>query len=154
MSDNQNEQVYRTVIEEAFNKGNLAVLDQVTAASFVEHQAGIEPPSVAGVKRFIEALRSAFPDLRVTVDDFQNNGNKTWARLTARGTQQGPFAGLPSTGKSFAITIFDQCLFEGGKIAEHWGVADQMALLSQIREESTVTLMADRPAPTPPVNWI
>jgi predicted ester cyclase len=154
MMNNQNEQAYRTVVGEAFNKGNLAVLDQMVSPGFVEHRAGIVPPSLEGMKSYIETLRTAFPDLNLTVDDIVANGDQTWARLTARGTQQGPLAGLAPTGKPFTITIFDQCRFENGKIVEHWGVADQMALMMQLRPQSTVTAVADRQAPAPPVNWI
>jgi predicted ester cyclase len=159
MNENQNEKAYRTVVGEAYNKGNLAVLDQVIAPGFVEHQAGIVPPSLEGLKSSIMHLRSAFPDLNVTVDDILTNGDKTWARLTARGTQKGPFAGLAPTGKPFAITVFDECRFQNGRIVEHWGVADQMALMMQIRAGTTasveeVSMAAGAPAPTPPVNWI
>jgi predicted ester cyclase len=157
---NENEQAYRTVIDQGYNKGNLAALDQVVAAGFVEHQAGIMPPTLDGLKTSIKNLRSAFPDLHVTIDDMLLNGDKTWARLTARGTQQGAFGGLAPTGKSFMITVFDQCRFENGKIVEHWGVADQFALLMQLRSGTTTTGLVQNVAstesvePRPAVPWI
>jgi predicted ester cyclase len=60
------------------------------------------------------------------------SGDKTWARITARGTHQAPFMGQPPTGKSFAITVIDICRFEDGKIVEHWGVADRLSMLAQL----------------------
>ncbi len=160
MNEKRNEQAYQKVISEAYNKGNLAVLNQMLAAGFVEHQAGIVPPTLEGVKSSIQALRTAFPDLTVTVDDLVANGDQIWARLTARGTQQGSFAGIEPTGKAFSIAVFDLCRFENAQIAEHWGVADQFALVMQLRSETTATTetlamsTAGGPAPTPPVDWI
>jgi len=132
MSEEQNKQVFRQVIEEAYSKGNMDVLDQAFAPNFVEHQAGILPPTVEGVKSSIAYLRRAFPDLRLTIDEIIGSGDKTWARITGRGTHQGPFAGLPPTGKPMVVTVMDVCRFENGQIVEHWGVADQLAVMAQL----------------------
>ena len=132
MSQEQNKQVFRTVVEQAYSKGNVEVLDTAFAPNFVEHQAGIMPPTAEGVKRSIAFLRGAFPDLTLTIEEIVDSGDKTWARITARGTHQGPFMGLPPTGKPVTITVMDVCRFENGQIVEHWGVADQLALMAQI----------------------
>ena len=132
MSQEQMKEAFRTVIERGYNAGRLEALDEVFAPDFVEHQAGILPPTVDGVKGSIAFLRAAFPDLRLTIEEIIASGDKTWARITARGTHQGPFMGVPPTGRSFAIAVMDECRFEDGKIVEHWGVADQLALMAQI----------------------
>ena len=128
----ENEDVFRRLIEQGFSKGNLAALDELFAPNFVEHQDGIMPPNIEGLKGAIVSLRTPFPDLKVTVEEIIASGDKTWARLTGRGTHLGPFMGRPPTGKSFAITIIDICRFENGKIVEHWGVADRASLMEQL----------------------
>ena len=132
MSEKENKEIFRRVIEEGYSKGHLDILDEVFAPDFVEHQAGILPPTVDGVKGSIAFLRAAFPDLRLTIEEIIASGDKTWARITARGTHQGAFMGVQPTGRSYAIAVMDECRFEGGKIVEHWGVADQLALMAQI----------------------
>ena len=132
MSGEQNKQVFRKLIEEAYNKGNVKVLDRAFAPGFVEHQAGILPPTVEGVGRSIAYLRRAFPDLKLTIDEIIASGDKTWARITGHGTHQGPFLGLPPTGRSIVVTVMDVCRFENGQIVEHWGVADQLAVMAQL----------------------
>jgi predicted ester cyclase len=132
MSEKENKEIFRRVIEEGYNKGHLAILDEVFASDFVEHQVGIVPPTVDGVKGSITFLRTAFPDLKLAIEEIVVSGDKTWARITARGTHQGQFMGVPPTSKAFAITVMDVCRFEKGKIIEHWGVADQLALMAQI----------------------
>ena len=128
----ENETVFRRLIEEGFNRGNLAALDELFASNFIEHQDGFTPPNIEGVKAAIVSLRTPFPDLRLAVEEIIASGDKTWARLTARGTHLAPFMGRPPTGKSFAITVIDICRFENGKIAEHWGVADRLSQMGQL----------------------
>ncbi|MBN1582776.1 MAG: ester cyclase [Anaerolineae bacterium] len=128
----ENEQVFRRMIDEGFNKGNLDALDKLFAPNFVEHQDGFVPPDITGVKKVIVGLRTPYPDLKLTIEEMIASGDKTWARITARGTHQAPFMGRPPTGKSFSITVIDICRFEQGKIVEHWGVADQFGLMRQL----------------------
>lgn len=128
----ENENVFRRLIEEGFSRGNLAALDELFAPNFVEHQDGFTPPNIEGVKAAIVSLRTPFPDLRLTVEEIISSGDKTWARLAARGAHMAPFMGQPPSGRSFAITVIDVCRFENGKIAEHWGVADRLSLMGQL----------------------
>jgi predicted ester cyclase len=128
----ENRKVFRCMIEEGFNKGNLAALDELFAPAFIEHQDGIVPPNIEGLKRAIVSLRTPFPDLKLTIEEIIASDDKVWARITGTGTQQAPFMGRPPTGKSFAITVIDICRFEAGQIVEHWGVADRLGLIGQL----------------------
>jgi predicted ester cyclase len=132
MSNEQNVQVFRRLIEEGFNKGNLAALDELFAANFREHQNGMVPPNIEGVKGAILSLRGTFPDLKLTIEEITSDGDKTWARITARGTHRGKMMGLAPTGKSITADVIDICRFEGGKIIEHWGVADRLGMMQQL----------------------
>ena len=132
MTDEQMIAATRRVIEDGFREGRLNVLDEVMAPGFVEHQAGISPATVDGVKRSISSLRAAFPDMKLRIEEIVVSGDEAWARSTGRGTHRGPFMGLPATGKPFTVTVMDVCRFENGKIVEHWGVADRLAALVQI----------------------
>ncbi len=130
MSPLQNQEVFRQVIEEGFNKGNYGALDPLFASDYREHQFGLQP-TLEGFKRDIQSLRTAFPDLHLTIEDMVGDGDKVWVRMMARGTNQGPFFG-PPTGKAMTITVFDMCRFENGKIVEHWGVPDRFAVMAQL----------------------
>jgi predicted ester cyclase len=132
MSEEQNKRVFERVVEEAYSRGNVDVLNEAFAPNFIEHQAGIVPPTAEGVKRSIAFLRGAFPDMKLTIDEIIASRDKTWARITGRGTHQGPFMGIPPTGKSIVVTVMDVCRFENGQIVEHWGVADQLSVMAQI----------------------
>jgi predicted ester cyclase len=126
----ENRAAFRQVIAEGFNRGNFEVLPRVFNPDFVEHQFGLRP-TIEGMKSDIQTLRNAFPDLRLTIDDMVAEGDRVWARMTARGTNRGGFMGPPN-GKSFEIAVFDVVRFEDGKIVEHWGSPDRFAMMAQL----------------------
>lgn len=130
MSTKQNQTAFKHVITEAFNKGNYDVLSEYFHPNFIEHQFGLHP-TIEGFKKDIQFLRTAFPDLTLTIEDMVADGDKVWARMTARGTNLGGFMGPPN-GKQFIATIFDMCRFEGGRVVEHWGSPDRFAILIQL----------------------
>jgi steroid delta-isomerase-like uncharacterized protein len=122
--------VLRRVIEEGFNQGNYAALDALFASDYQEHQFGLKT-TLQGFKEDIQYLRAASPDLHLTIEDCIADADKVWIRMTARGTNLGPFIG-PPTGKSITITVMDICRFADGRIVEHWGVPDRFAMLAQL----------------------
>jgi predicted ester cyclase len=142
MTPQENTEIFRRMVEEGFNKGNLDALDALFVPNFQEHQHGMVPPNLEGVKGAITYLRSVFPDLTLTIEDSIADGDTVWARLTGRGTDSKGFMGRPPSGRSFAITVIDVCRFENGKMVEHWGVPDrfhqmeQLGVLPQLSEQS------------------
>jgi len=130
MSPEQNQAIFRQVIEEAFNKGNFHVLQDHFNPDYIEHQFGLSP-TIQGMQRDILSLRSAFPDFTLTIEDLVSEDNKVWARMIGRGTNMGGFMGPPN-GKTFEVAVFDVARFEDGKIVEHWGSPDRFALLAQL----------------------
>ena len=102
MATEENKALLRRFIE-IWNTGNIAMADEFVNTDLVDHSLppGL-PPGLAGFKLLVSGFRSAFPDLRITIDDLMAQGDKAAARVTFRGTQQGEFQGIPATGKSFA----------------------------------------------------
>ncbi len=129
---NTNEQLFRIIIEDGFGKGDVTVFDRHASSDFVEHQYGFIPPNAEGVKQVIRSLHNAFPDFSMTVEDLVTDSDKVWGRMTARGTQKGQFGPMPPTDKKFEITVIDIMRFKDGKLIEHWGVADRLALMEQL----------------------
>ena len=133
MSPEQNKAIARRIPLEVFNQGNLAVADEVMAADYVEHVTapGI-PNNLDGFKQFVTALRAAFPDFQYTVEDEIAEGDTVVDRLTARGTQQGPFLGIPATGRQATWSEIHVSRIVGGKLVEHWANLDQLGMLQQL----------------------
>jgi len=124
----------RRLIEEAFNKGNLDVFDEVCADGFVDHDPLMGDQDVEGVKRSIAGYREAFPDLTLRIEDVMACDDKVVMRWTGEGTFQNEFMGLQPTGEKgdpvqgIGIDRFD----DDGKVVESWGQWDTLTLLRNV----------------------
>lgn len=56
-------------------------------------------PGLAGIRTFYEAFWAAFPDVRITAEDFVEEGDKLACRFVCRATHSGPFFGVAATGR-------------------------------------------------------
>ena len=132
-SANDNQELYRRMTQEAFSKGDLSVIDELLSSDFQEHEPapGIRPGR-DGVKDIVGMMRTAFPDLRVRIDDSFGVGDQLCARATFMGTNTGSFMGNPPTGKSVEWEAIDVIRSKDGRIAEHWGQMDMIGLLTQL----------------------
>ena len=131
MSAEQNIAVFRRVIEEGFNTGNVDALDDCFPPTYVEHQFDL-PATREEFKGSIRWLRQTMSGFNLTIEDIVADGDKVWARMTGRGTHTGEMMGRPPTGRQIEITVFDVCRFEDGRIVEHWGVPDRFHMLVQL----------------------
>jgi len=89
MSTEENKAVIRRVIEEVWNKGNLAVADEVIANNYVFDAAGQEFKGPEGLKQAVTIYRTAFPDFHITIDDMVAEGDKVASRFTGSDGQAG-----------------------------------------------------------------
>jgi steroid delta-isomerase-like uncharacterized protein len=122
----------RRFFEEVYNRGNLAVADELAAPDFVSHDAGNPTHDRDGVKQIVRAIRAAFPDVRLTADDVLEDGDTVVVRFTMRGTQRGAFMGIPATDKPVVVTGIDIVRFGGGRAVEHWHEWSGLGLLQQL----------------------
>lgn len=126
--------ISRRMFDEVWSGGNLNVIDELVAPDATGHDPANPdvPPGPEGVRRLVTMYRSAFPDLRLTVEDQIAEGDKVTTRWTARGTQQGDLPGVPATGRQGTITGISIDRIEGDKIRETWTNWDTLGLLQQL----------------------
>jgi steroid delta-isomerase-like uncharacterized protein len=129
-----NKALIQRFVEEAFNKGNVDVADEVYASTFIAHDPTIPEGqgSPEQVKQFVNTYLSAFPDGHTTVEDLISDGEKVAYRWTFRGTHQGELMGIPPTGKQVTITGITINRLSGGKVEEQWNNFDQLGMLQQL----------------------
>ena len=118
---------------EILNQGKLEFIDELFAPDFVERtpQPGLAPTR-EGFKQFVKALRTAFPDLRYTIDDSFEAGDKFVHRVTASGTMRGEFAGMPATNKHATWTEIHIVRVTNEHIVEHWGLIQELGMMVQL----------------------
>jgi steroid delta-isomerase-like uncharacterized protein len=135
MSTEQNKALVRRYWEEVWNNGNLAVVDELIATDFDGHPLPGEPDfgrGPAGQKQLVGMYRTAFPDLRMTIEDLTAEGDRVAVRWIARGTQTGEMMGIPATGKPTTVTGMFLNRLAAGKIAEGWGNFDALGMMQQL----------------------
>lgn len=123
------------VIDEAWNKGNLDILDNLYDANMVYHAPPF--PDIVGLeayKQFIKDNRTSYPDLVFTIQELIVEGNTGAMLWTYTGTQEGgsPVLGIPPTGKH---VIFKGCTFfhnVDGKTVEVWSYVGWLGLMKQL----------------------
>jgi steroid delta-isomerase-like uncharacterized protein len=133
MSDT-NKNVLRRSFEEVWNKGNLQVADELFTPNYADHD-----PSTPDLGRGPESekkratlYRTAFPDLRLTIEDIIAEGETVMARWSCRGTHKGDLSGIAPTGKQVTITGVSIARFANGKMAEGWANWDALGLMQQL----------------------
>jgi predicted ester cyclase len=128
------ERLFRHLIDEGFNAGNLSVADAVTSPDFAEHQdfGPDHAPGAEGVRAVIASLRRAFSDFHLRIEDIVVSGDTAWARMTATGTHDGPFMGHAPTGRAMRADVFDVIRVADGRMVEHWGVPDRLGVLRDL----------------------
>src|ERR1700690_2180446 len=100
MSEAQNKEVTRRFSAEVWGEGNAALADELIAPDLVEHTPFPAPaPGLAGHKMGLAMFRSAFPDLKLTVDDVMAEGDMTFLLWHGDGTHTGDIMGISATGK-------------------------------------------------------
>jgi predicted ester cyclase len=102
------------------------------AESVQAHGLGPSAFDMAGMKKFYSALWGGFPDLTIHIDELVGEGDKVDWRITASGTHQGPFQGVPATGKPVKFGAHYTFRFDDGRIVERWSTIDRLTVLVQI----------------------
>jgi len=130
--EEKNKALVREFFEEAWGKGNMAAVDEFMAADYVEHpRPSTLSPGPEGLKQLIAAYRTAFPDLKMMLDDIFAEGDRVAFRWNVSGTHLGEWLSIPPTGNHVAangITVFR---ISDGKVVESWTSID----LSPAEEE-------------------
>lgn len=101
----------------------------------MDHEEGLpgQPPGKEGARYFVNAVRTAFPDIRVkSLEPSLTDGNMEACHVVLTGTHRGELAGVAGTGKSVEFGGTDIIRVEDGKVAEHWGTTDNLRLMQQI----------------------
>jgi len=132
MSTNENKDIVRRFYEEIWNRGNMKLVDELLSTDFVDHNPQMSGPGRENAKKLFAMYRTAFPDLRMTVEDQIAEGDEVVTRFSAHGTHRGELMGISPTGKHTSITGIDILRLAKGRIVEHWGEVDNLGLMTQL----------------------
>lgn len=139
-------------IEQAFNQGSVAAVDEAFAPDYISHPDELDRD---GFKQQILSLRAAMPDLKASTDPILVEGEWAAFRFHMGGTFQndmvaGPEMTIPATGKPVQIAVnIVVRVNEAGQIVEEWDGFNNLDFLMQLgaipspEGETTEAAMAD-----------
>jgi steroid delta-isomerase-like uncharacterized protein len=129
-----NKETYRHFINEIFNSGRFEKLNEFLTADYFFQDA---PPGTApgrdGIRQTVTMFRSAFPDLKVSIDEQIAEDDKVCSLATTTGTHTGgPIFGIQATGKRVTMKGMTLVRIANGRVAESWVKNDVLGLITQL----------------------
>ncbi len=118
---------------DAFEQGDVAALDELLDPNVVDNnayegqQAGIE-----GYREFFRLWKSAFPDLKVSLDMTISQGDLVAYRWTGTGTHLSHYHEHPPSGRPVRFSAIAISRIRDGRIVEDWTELDNLGLLKQL----------------------
>jgi steroid delta-isomerase-like uncharacterized protein len=141
----ENKALVRRVIEEGFNKRNVALFDELFA-DCVYRGPGVGELRGEAYRQFLASVVAAFPDGCWTIEDQVAEGDKVATRWTFIGTHQRELMGIAPTGRQLTLSGMMMDRVVGGKIAEEWEEYDALGMMQQLGALPPLAKAEDRAA--------
>ena len=126
--------ITRKMFDEAYNTGNLDLLDQYYASNLICHR----PPypdieDLHSYKEWQGNFRQAFPDVKIEIVEILGDGNTVAARMTYSGTHTGILGtDIQPTGKHVSGLGCMIWHWKGDKVVEEWEYWDELGFWQQL----------------------
>lgn len=121
-----NKAVAQRWLDEFWGAGNLAVVNELFAATYVRHDPAGPMTGLDAIRTYVARIRADFPDLHFTADDVLAEADRVVVRWTATGTHA-------PTKRRVTFTGVDILRIQGEKIVESWPCFDRWAIEQQLR---------------------
>jgi steroid delta-isomerase-like uncharacterized protein len=128
----QNKQIARRFLA-AFAAADKATLEQIVAPDLVDHNP--LPGQKTGRDGLIEAVtqyRTAFPDMKLTIENLMAEDELVAVTGKVVGTNQGSMMGAPATGKKVSFAYMDLYRIVHDRGVDVWHVEDIAGMLQQL----------------------
>lgn len=125
----------RRWFQEVWNEGKTQIVLDHTHQNLTatgQGEAGTAVRNPQDFLDFVERMRGAFPDLKVTVHDAFEAGDQVVVRWSVTGTHRGDHLGVVASGKPMTTSGITIAKFSGDKIIEGWDSWDQLEMLKAI----------------------
>jgi predicted ester cyclase len=113
--------------EEVWNQSRRDAIDEMFPQDCVLHDGSSEYHGPDEFKRFYDALRAQFSDVRVTPLEAFSEGDMVCMRWSSTATHT-------ATGKPLQVTGISILRFKDGRFVEAWQNWDQYSLHQQLQE--------------------
>lgn len=136
------ETICRRWFEEVWNERRIGTIDELMKPDSVGHMEGGDVKGPEEFKKVHGEFLSAFPDLKVQIDDVVSDGETVVARWSVRGTHRGEGFGLAVSGLPVSFRGMTWLRVRDGKILEGWDNWNAGALMQTLSAGSAAALGA------------
>lgn len=121
-----------TSVFDAINSGDLACLDDCVTEDFVDHGSPFPlPPGPAGYRRILTFVTQVL-QIRYEIEDLFATDDRIVLRATAHGVGVDAVHGDGARGNTYAMSTVHIYRTVGDRLAEHWGVRDELGARIQL----------------------
>lgn len=133
----ENERVVQRLAEEAWNQGNLDVVDEHITEEMEVHLPGVETfHGPEAYKQQIRRYHTAFPDFHVEITDLFSDDEHVVAQYEVTGTNDGPLEGgpmpVPATGEHVEVDGIVVVHFDDDTPVAEYNRSDSLSMLEQL----------------------
>ena len=135
MSVEENVVLMRRWFREVWNEGKTQTIYDLMDENGIavgQDQPGVVIRGPRGFEKFVNKIRGAFPDLKITLEDAFGADDKVVIRWSATMTHTGEGLDIAPTGKPVKVTGISIAQIENGKIVRGWDNWDQLAMQQQL----------------------
>jgi steroid delta-isomerase-like uncharacterized protein len=130
----ESERIARRWFEDVWNAKRTETVDELMSAGAVGHMEGGDVRGREDFKAARKELLTAFPDIRVTVEDTIADGDKVAVRWSAAGTHRGTALGLEATNQPVKFRGITWLVIRNGWIMEGWDAWNQGKLIEECKQ--------------------
>ena len=135
MAASENKELVRHIMEDGFNKQDMAVVYETFHTDYVRHGHGVA--SMGSLAEHVEDLKArhqAFDDARFTIEKIVGDGDTVSVHYVFTGVHTGTFNGLPATGNRVSRPAAAFFTVRDGKVAEGTVFADGGGFMTQLKD--------------------
>jgi len=133
MNTDENKALVRRYLKEAWDAGNVDVIDDLLSPDFTS--LNVPPGSLPDrdhEKQLVRSFLDAFGSFQSSIEDQIAEGNTVVTRWTAVGRHEAPFLGIPPTGKLVRMKGTEMAHVRDGQISEIHANFDMVGLLQAL----------------------
>jgi predicted ester cyclase len=132
--ETRNTEIVRRFIDEAVNRGNLAVVDDTWSIHAVWNGGSLGTfHGRDALKAFMAAnAAAAWKNMHLEIHELIAKDDKVVLRFTNSGDNNGPFMGNPATGKHAEWLGIGIYIVRDGRITQGWLAEDILSMLTQL----------------------
>lgn len=117
---------------DVINSKELTGLEDWVTADFVDHGSPVPlPPGPDGYRQILTFVTQVL-SIRYEVEDLFCTPDRIVVRAVAHGTSVAAVHGEAFAGRPYVMPTLHVYRTEGDRLAEHWGVRDELSVLIQI----------------------